>query len=78
MQDFRPYHLPLFFLNLSVSVQRVQAYAENKEMGTIVWKLLRNRAFWIQIIGKKPVLSDLEILAEFHYLWLTQTLKWLD
>jgi len=23
-------------------------------------------------------LSDLEILAKFHYLWLTRTLKWLD
>lgn len=36
MQDFRPYHLQFFFLNLSVSVQHAQTYAKNKGMGTTV------------------------------------------
>lgn len=44
MQDFRPYQLSLFFLNLSMSVQHAQVYAENKGMGAIISKLVRNSA----------------------------------
>lgn len=76
MQDFRPYQLSLFFLNLGMSVQHAQAYAENKGMGAIIWKL--EIQLWDTNNRKINVLSDLEILAEFHYLWLTQTPKWLD
>lgn len=66
MQNFRPYHLSFF---LSVA----HTYAENEEM-----KGGKKLSFGTEIIGRKTLLSDLEILAEFHYLWLTQTLKWLD
>lgn len=41
-QDFRPYHLQFFFLNLNVSVQHIQAYAKDKGMGAIDWNFIGN------------------------------------
>lgn len=42
MWDFRLYCLSVFFLNLSVSAQRVQTYAENKRQGCNSLKINKN------------------------------------
>lgn len=48
MQDFRPYPLSVFFLNLNMSAQHVWAYAENKRHGCNSLRISKNLSCGIQ------------------------------